>query len=263
MTISDIEIKPWIEARILAFLNQAQSVKDITKGHEIMDNPETGHGYTIGVTVAQRILDQRNTQRYSRFKSVHDLDGIKGLGVDKINDLVFSFGTPAAEAFVHSLYEGILPENWKITPHSTRIEHLSSFRKIANNMANFKNWVGQKYGKILEEKGTTPSQAKLESLLLRKSFLEVFDIEHYGAIALTFWFYQVDADNWFTFESMRQACEAYLNYYPGFDFRQELRLFKGFKEEGLGATSTTQGTLPVVVNYAEQTFTIWELTLND
>ena len=263
MTISDIKIKPWIEARILAFLNQAKTVRDITNGHEIMDNPETGHGYTIGATVAQRILDQRNAQRYRQFNSVHDLDGIKGLGVDKINDLIFSFGTPADQAFRHNLYEGILPESWKLTAHTTHFEHLPSFQQIANNTANFKDWAGQKYREILEKKGASQSQTRLEGLLLRKSYLEVYEIEQYGAIALAFWFYQVDADNWFSFKTMRKACEAYLSYYPGFEFRQELRMFKGFKGEGLQATSTTQGVLPVVVNYAEQAFTIWEGVLND
>lgn len=263
MTISDIEIKPWVEARILAFLNQAASVKDITQGHEIMDNPETGHGYTIGATVAQRILDRRNAQRNRKLRRIRDLDGIKGLGIDKINDLIFSFGTPAAEAFIKNLRDGVLPDHWELTAHTTRIEHLPSFQEVADNTANFKDWAGQKYREILEKQKAPADQAKLESLLLRKSFLEIYDIEHYGALALALWFYQFDADNWFTFEKMREACEAYLNYYPGFEFRQELRLFKGFKEEGLQATSTTQGVLPVVVNYAEQAVTIWEGKLYD
>lgn len=263
MTIADIKIKPWIEARILDFLNRAQSVKDITQGHAIVDNPETGHGYTIGVTVAQRILDKRNSLRSRRFKSIHDLEGIKGLGIDKINDLVFSFGVPATESFRDSLYDGILMENWTVTDFTTHFEHKPSFLEIVNNASNFRDWIGWRYQEIRTEKGIPAPQAQLEGRLLRQSFLEVYDIEHYGAIALAFWFYHFDADNWFTFERMRQVCEAYLTYYPGFDFRQELRLFKGFKQQGLQATSNTQGMLPVVINYAEQAITIWEAVLND
>ena len=263
MTINDIEIKPWVKARILDFLNRAKTIKDITNGSAILDNPETGHGYTIGATVAERILDKRNKMQFGRFKSIGDLAGIKGLGLDKVNDLIFSFGVPAPEAFRKELFDGILLENWELTDHTTQFEDATNFRQIVDNGSNFKDWVSQKMTQIRQEKHQQPQKAHLEGLLLRKSHLEIFDSAHYGAIALAFWFYQFDADNWFTFERMRQACEKYLSYYPTYDLRQETRLFKGFQKEGLHATSNTQGTLPVIVNYAEQAITIWEAVLND
>ncbi len=79
--------------RALQFINNAKTAKDIA-GTEpetgpVADNPETGYGdqiddYDIGITVAKRIIEAGN------FSSLRELTAIKGFGIDKLNDLLYS-----------------------------------------------------------------------------------------------------------------------------------------------------------------------------
>ncbi len=97
------DVDPVIEKRILDFVNAAKSAEDIA-GVEpvegpVFDNPETGFGdqlrdYDIGITVAARIISERNKLGAAGFTNLKQLYDIKYVGTDKINDLVYSFGDP-------------------------------------------------------------------------------------------------------------------------------------------------------------------------
>lgn len=92
-----------IEKRILDFVNKAKTAVDIAgiepvKG-PVYDDPETGYGdqindYDIGITVANRIISVRNSLGAAGFTSLDQLYNIPYVGMDKINDLVYSFGDP-------------------------------------------------------------------------------------------------------------------------------------------------------------------------
>lgn len=97
------EIDPIIEKRILDFVNSAKKPEDIA-GEEpqegpVFDNPTTGFGnqirdYDIGMTVATRIISERNKLGTAGFTSINQLYKVRYVGMDKINDLVYSFGNP-------------------------------------------------------------------------------------------------------------------------------------------------------------------------
>ncbi len=92
-----------VEKRILDFLNSATSAEEIA-GTEpvegpVYDDPTKGYGdqirdYDIGITVAARIISVRNSLPAQRFTSLDQVRAIKYVGVDKINDLIYSFGDP-------------------------------------------------------------------------------------------------------------------------------------------------------------------------
>jgi hypothetical protein len=97
------EVDPIVAKRILDFVNAAQTAADIagTEPQEgpVFDNPETGFGdqirdYDIGLTVAARIISERNKLGTAGFTNLQQLYDIKYIGTDKINDLVYSFGDP-------------------------------------------------------------------------------------------------------------------------------------------------------------------------
>ncbi|HPE77794.1 MAG TPA: hypothetical protein PLC80_16995 [Draconibacterium sp.] len=97
------DVDPIIEKRILDFINAAKTAADIagTEPQEgpVFDNPETGFGdqirdYDIGMTVAARIISERNKLGTAGFTSLQQLYDVKYVGADKINDLVYSFGDP-------------------------------------------------------------------------------------------------------------------------------------------------------------------------
>lgn len=83
---------------ILQFLNGVTSAAALAgleqQDGPLEDSPTSGYGdqqrdYDIGIDVAQRILHKRN--QLGGFSALAQLAGIKGLGVDKFNDLLFSF----------------------------------------------------------------------------------------------------------------------------------------------------------------------------
>ncbi|KAF0236159.1 MAG: hypothetical protein FD181_2974 [Prolixibacteraceae bacterium] len=97
------DIDPIIEKRILDFVNSAKTPEDIagTEPQEgpVFDNPLSGSGdqlrdYDIGLTVAARIISERNKRGPAGFTSIDQLYKVRYVGFDKINDLVFSFGNP-------------------------------------------------------------------------------------------------------------------------------------------------------------------------
>ena len=97
------EVDQIVAKRVLDFINSAKSAVDIA-GKEpsegpVFDNPLTGFGnqirdYDIGMTVASRIITERNNLGSAGFTSLDQLYAVKYVGVDKINDLVYSFGDP-------------------------------------------------------------------------------------------------------------------------------------------------------------------------
>ncbi len=96
-------VDPVVAKRVLDFVNAATKPEDIA-GEEpaegpVFDNPETGFGdqlrdYDIGMTVAARIISERNKRGTAGFTSLDQLYDVKYVGADKINDLVYSFGDP-------------------------------------------------------------------------------------------------------------------------------------------------------------------------
>lgn len=102
--VKDIgEVDAIVEARVLDFLNNAITAEDIAgrepKEGPIYDNPTIGYGdqirdYDIGLSVAATIINDRNNLPSQRFTSLDQVRAVKYVGIDKINDLIFSFGDP-------------------------------------------------------------------------------------------------------------------------------------------------------------------------
>jgi len=90
-----------VKDRVLNFLNSAANAISIANVERregpVYDDPTKGYGdqildYDIGITVAQRIIDKRNTLSGNKFTSLSQLSNIGGFGQDKYDDLLYSFG---------------------------------------------------------------------------------------------------------------------------------------------------------------------------
>ena len=98
MSLAEIDqVDKVVAARILHFLNNAKVPEEIAGAEPqegpVFDNPDTGYGdqikdYDIGIGVATKLINQRPASGYT---SLHQIAAIKGLGIDKINDLIYSF----------------------------------------------------------------------------------------------------------------------------------------------------------------------------
>ena len=111
--------KEWIEAAVgfptdaedvddlvLDFLNKANTWIDIAglepQAGPIFDNPELGihqpfKGYDIGEVTAKNILSKRASLPGNKFTHLDQVDSVRGMGPDKIADLIFSFQTQKHE----------------------------------------------------------------------------------------------------------------------------------------------------------------------
>jgi hypothetical protein len=258
----------WLVDRILDFVNRAQDANELTgtlsdtRKKEATISKE--REYAIGETVAQRILETREELPDHRFSSTDQLLAVSGFGEDKFLDLCKYLWIPAAKQFHDAMFEHVLShDNWDLTYHTYTFDSHESFLDIATNESNFTEWVSERVEEISFDKYGNSQAAYLASLLIPKCYLELFDDSLYGSLALAFWFYQFDADNWFRFEEVHQQTETYLATYPTWEDRLELRLFKGFENVGVLVTGVAQNDLPVVVNFAEEVITIWTGQLND
>jgi hypothetical protein len=71
------------------------------------------------------------------------------------------------------------------------------------------------------------------------------------------WFYRIGKQQWFPFERVRDEISRYFHTYEGFENRIEWRLLRGYRSEI--ALRSSVPDLPVTVNYAELTFSLWRV----
>lgn len=95
-----------IEDQVLDFLNKANTWVDIAglepQAGPVFDNPELGihqpfKGYDIGEVTAKNILSKRASLPGNKFTHLGQVDSVRGMGPDKIADLIFSFQTQKHE----------------------------------------------------------------------------------------------------------------------------------------------------------------------
>jgi len=257
----------WVANRILGFFNRAQNIDDILDG-TIKDDPSDGPGYTIGRQLADRILRTRKELKpFGRFTEFEQLDNIPGLGRGTLQDLVYSFGTSAAQAFRDYMYgEYVIYEaNWPLEFFRYEIEDKATFNEIARNDERFREWMGQQIGQLCGKRGVKEKDCNSMLQDLQTAYIDrYFNGTPAAGYALALWFYQFDADNWFSWERIQEACIRYFNHHSGaYPWEMELRLLRGFTQRGIIQPGITPDALPVVFNWPEQCITIWVSALYD
>ena len=256
-------LSPLVQKRLFHFLNRARTARAITKV-DLTKSPLPGKtDYGIGETVAQRIIDRRMELPRRRFTELSQLEGIAGLGKDKISDIVETLELPAAEAFRRAMFNGIIfEENFELTFYSQSLEETKGLRyrffqpELLKNLLleSLQKWSGMDIGS--------------ENLDLLRHEIDSAYIETYSnsaeadSYAWALWFYLFDADNWFTFEQVRLPIARYLGGYFYGD-EQTFHLVKGVRNSLFLKGGITVKDIPVVINHDENTLTIWKAQLFD
>lgn len=221
----------------------------------------------MGPTLAGRILRTRNALPRRRFTEFKQLDDIRGVGPGTIKDLVYTFNIPAAQAFRDSMYDNftIYPENWPLEYDRTVIDDLETFEELMFNEDKFRAWVVARMEQLVEIHAVESSRA--ESMLnnLRTTYIDSY---HNGipaaGYAFALWFYEFDADNWFSWEVIQSRTLPYFEYHmDSREWEMELRFFKGFQLLGIIDPGITPDDLPVVINWQERAITLWFSALYD
>lgn len=263
--MSSENIPVWVENRILAFFNTVKSVEDITGG-AIKDDPSDGPGNTIGATLAARILRHRGQLPRRRFTDIDQLDSIRGVGKGTFKDFVYSLGAPAATAFRDFMYDNyIIYENWALEGFRIPFGELKEFNSIVQDEKRFRAWVAEQITTICKEKDISDEWCDQMTASVSSAYIDDYhNSTPAAAYALALWFYEFDADNWFSWERIQQACDYYFNYHmSSFPWEMELRFFKGFEQKGIINSGITPPDLPVVINWPERCVTLWVSALYD
>jgi hypothetical protein len=264
---SNSGIPKWVANRILGFFNRAKNINDIVDG-TIKDDPSDGPGNTIGRQLADRILRTRNQLRpFRRFTAFEQLDDIQGVGQGTIDDLVYTFGTSAAQGFRERMYNDsiIYEANWPLEFFRYEIEDQEAFNELAYDEEAFRKWLIQRVGELCGERQVNDRDCNSMLEDLREAYLDkYFNSTPAAGYALALWFYQFDADNWFSWDRIQEACIGYFDHHSGaYPWEMELRLMRGFTQRGIIQPGITPDALPVVFNWPEQCITLWFSALYD
>lgn len=258
-------IPTWVANRILGFFNRVQSIDEIVNG-PIKDDPSDGAGRTIGPTLAARILRERNNLRWRRFREFEEFDAIPGVGEGTLKDLVYSFGTSAAQAFQDRMYNDniIFRENWPLEYFQTTFDDQKAFNELVNDEIAMRAWIVAKVKEIAIEREVEEKKIDEMANVLSSAYIDSYSNSTPAAgYALALWFYEFDADNWFSWERIQEPTTAYFSHHDGYPWEMELKFFKGFNQLGIIRPGITPDDLPVVVNWPERAITLWFSALYD
>lgn len=260
------KLPQWVAHRILTFFNEAQSIDDILDG-TIVDDPSDGAGRAMGPSLAARILREKAHLPRRRFSSFDELDSIRGVGEGTIRDLGYSLGVTAAEQFQQSMYDyGIIyRENWTLEYVRAEFDDTETFEALVNDEKKFRHWVFEQIKALSSQRRVSESGQQAMLTQIKSAYIDSY---HNGtpapAYALALWFYEFDADNWFSWEQVQAVCESYINHHMGGpNWGMELRFFRGFEQKDIIRPGITPPDLPVMVNWAEQNVSLWFSALYD
>ncbi|MCI5080295.1 MAG: hypothetical protein MRY78_01315 [Saprospiraceae bacterium] len=270
MKINDIPNH--VAVRILDFFNRVKYVTDITDTL-IEDDPSDGPGNTIGATLAARILRVRSKFPFNRFETLEQLDAIQGFGEGTWKDLVYTFGRTAAQAFRDGLYVNniIYRENWPVWCFEFPIEDKEQFEELEGNETAYRNFIAQKLAEIAEQEEVHEGLATQAIEGVKEAHIDRFEDATLSALTLGMWFYRVDPGNWFSIDRIYEETLEYFEYfYPKYPFQAysynnllTMVAFNGVPGNIIMPTGITANDLITVINYPEQSITIWMAALYD
>lgn len=220
-------------------------------------------GTSTGLNLARQVIKRRDAMPQHRFSEIQQVQQIPGLDTASVKNLVDKFQPSQADLFRENMYAHVLPANWKLTHFTSFINDRNDFIRTADTKSYLLDHISREVSRISFSHTRQQTVALMASLLAENAYLERYEMAHTASFALALWFYRFDADNWFSFEAVRQQAEDYLNHATSNCDRKVLCLLKGFNNHLAFDNAETVDDLPVVLDYAEQTVSIWTCSLVD
>ncbi len=249
-----------LNQRLLQMLNRAKRADEVAA---LVRRSNNRIGGDLRPKTVEGLMSRRNELPDHVFRDMKQVEELTDFSPQELQNMRDVLDVSAAEFFQEQMAEEVLPGNWQLDSFSATFPNSEAFDETVETRCRFVDFVAKQVVQFGTERFGNSTAAELAGELLKRSYVEHFKDPHYGAYAFAFWFYQFDADNWFAFDQVREVTEQYLNFYPNWEERLELYLFKGFDNAGVLANAVTHADLPVVVNYGEQAVTIWTSQLND
>lgn len=163
---------------------------------------------------------------------------------------------PAAKAFHDQMVAEVLPEGFDLLSWSFDLDEDDTFRDLVDDQDRFRAFVRERVAELAEERGVAATAVGATTRVLDELYVDVLESGYTGSLALALWFMDFDHGESFAFESVCTLARDYLAY-DTFETRRELRIFKGFVNDGILVDRVTVVDLPVVVDYGARMVTLW------
>lgn len=164
---------------------------------------------------------------------------------------------PAAEAFQDHMTRTVLPDAFTLCHWSFDLEGEDAFLDLVDDPRRFRAFVRERVVELAEGRGLASAAVQAATNPLTELYIDTHGTGYGGSLALALWFVGFDLGESFTFEDVARAARDYLSGGATWDARRELRVFKGFENDGVLADAITVVDLPVVVDYGSRTVTLW------
>ncbi|MEX1364565.1 MAG: hypothetical protein AB1Z98_15670 [Nannocystaceae bacterium] len=165
-----------------------------------------------------------------------------------------------ARRFAEQMYDGILRSNFELRGWS--FEAAGSLVGPPAELPWLRPAIQRALRTLGTQRGVEPGRIDRAVEQVEGAYLERFDESSASSRALALWFHSIDSDNWYSFDSVQAVADDYLSRSSRAG-SMALVMVKGFDNDGLLARPVTTLDLPVVLNPARRTMTLWSATLND
>ncbi|MEN0065724.1 MAG: hypothetical protein AAGA48_26535 [Myxococcota bacterium] len=162
---------------------------------------------------------------------------------------------PDADAFANAMYADVLLSNFLLRAWTVKVDDLSA---VLGDESAFRKVVSDLLTRAARQRGADADRLNRAIEEACSGYIERHEGSYTGSHAWALWFATIDEDNWYGFDDVRERCADYLG-----SGNIELRLIKGFDNDGILARASTPVDLPVVANPRHETITIWSAQLND
>ena len=164
---------------------------------------------------------------------------------------------PAAEALRRQLLVEVLPEGFSLCCWSFDFPDSDDFIELVDDPVRFRVFVRERVIELALARGVAQEAAQAVAGLLNELFVDVHETGATGSLALALWFMGFDQGESFAAADVIDVVGGYLSAFDTWDERREVRVFKGFENDGVLADPVTVTDLPVIVDHGAQTITLW------
>lgn len=168
---------------------------------------------------------------------------------------------PAIEAFRQELSDEVLPEGFTLHAWTFDFDDAAHFDQVADDPDRFRNFIRERVAELAEARGLADEAIAAATLPVAGAWYDIFETGYQASLAFALWFIGFDQGESVSFDGVRVPARRYFEDFDTYEERRELRLIKGFENDGVLADPVTVVDLPVVVDYGSRTLTLWGASL--
>ncbi len=177
---------------------------------------------------------------------------------ESVIDHVRSVSSPSASSFQAGMYKNVLGSNYQLKAHSYGLASSRLFRVVAGSEPLLREFISERVYELCRARNVEISRCGdvRADILVSRDYWSVSVEERSHAFAS--WLFALDGDNWFPLADAKVETDAYLGV-P----ERSLVMLAGFNPDGILVDLLSSNGLPVVLDAAEETITIWTNELAD